>query len=236
VSSLIGAYRWARSSVGKVARIALPGVRQVHAQVAEYARAWEEANDLALSGEGPLWLVLGDSTAQGIGAPSYDRGYVGQLRAVLEEHSPRPWRVLNLSRSGARAADVVATQLPRLEALETTPDLVTCAIGANDMVPTPLPEVLASIREIIGRLPRGAIIATVPQGLRPARATAVNEVIRREAPAAGLVVADVWAHTAPPWHGKLAADGFHPGALGYADWAKAFAEALAEVPGREDLA
>ena len=232
---MIGAHRWARASVGKVARRVLPGVREVHAQVAVYARAWEQANDLALSGEGPLWVVLGDSTAQGIGAPAYDQGYVGQLRAVLDEHSPRPWRVLNLSRSGARAADVVATQLPRLEALDTAPDLVTCAIGANDMVPTPLPAVLASIREIIRRLPQGAIIATVPQGLRPSRATVVNEMIRQEAPAAGLVVADVWAHTAPPWHGKLASDGFHPGALGYADWAKAFAEALAQLPGREGL-
>ncbi len=229
-----GAYRWLRSRVGKVARVLLPGVRQVHAQVAVYARAWDEANDAALAAEGPLWVVLGDSTAQGIGAPSYDQGYVGQLRAVLDEHSSRPWRVLNLSRSGARAADVLATQLPRLEALETEPDLVTCAIGANDMVPTPLPEVLAAMREIIHRLPRGAVIATIPQGLRPARASVVNEMIRAEAPAAGLVIADVWAHTGPPWHGKLAQDGFHPGLAGYADWAKAFAEALAELPRRHD--
>ena len=225
-----GVYRWMRSSVGRVARLVLPGVRQVHGQVAVYARAWEEANELALSGEGPLWVVLGDSTAQGIGAPSYDKGYVGQLRSVLDEHSPRPWRVLNFSRSGARAADVVDVQLPRLEALEPTPDLVTCAVGANDMVPTPLPLVLESVREIIRRLPEGAIIATIPQGLRPARATVVNDLIRNEAPAAGLVVADVWAHTAPPWHGKLAEDGFHPGLAGYTDWAKAFAEALTRVP------
>ncbi|MEN3315564.1 MAG: hypothetical protein V7605_1798, partial [Acidimicrobiaceae bacterium] len=57
-----------------------------------------------------------------------------------------------------------------------------------------------------------------------------NDLIRSEAPAAGLVVADVWAHTAPPWHGKLAADGFHPGLVGYADWARAFAEVLPEDP------
>jgi lysophospholipase L1-like esterase len=231
-----GVYRWLRSSVGRVARVALPGVREVHAQVAVYAKAWDEANALALSGEGPLWVVLGDSTAQGIGAPSYERGYVGQLRTLLDEHSSRPWRVLNFSRSGARAADVVNVQLPRFEELQTTPDLVTCAIGANDMVPTPLPALLDSLREIMRRLPKGAIIATVPQGLRAARATVVNEVIRAEAPAAGLVVADVWANTGPPWHGKLAQDGFHPGLAGYADWAKAFAEALTQVPPRPDVA
>ncbi|HEX2192293.1 MAG TPA: GDSL-type esterase/lipase family protein [Acidimicrobiales bacterium] len=223
--------RWVRSLGGRLLRLVHPGVRQVHAQVAAYARAWDTANQTALTGEGPLWVVLGDSTAQGIGAPAYDQGYVGQLRAVLDEHFSAPWRVLNLSRSGARAVDVVETQLPRLEALERPPELVTCAIGANDMMRTPTSEVIASVREIMRRLPEGAVIATIPQGLRPPRAQAVNEVIRTEAPAAGLVVADVWAHTGPPWQGRLAADGFHPGLVGYADWARAFAEALAAAPG-----
>jgi len=225
--------RRVRSSVWKVARVFVPGVRQVHAQVAVFAKAWEDANTRSLSDEGPLWVVLGDSTAQGIGAPAYDAGYVGQLRAVLDEQSSVPWRVLNLSLSGGKAADVVTTQLPRLGALDVPPDLVTCAIGANDMLRTPVDALLASLREIMRRLPEGSVIATIPQGLRPARAVVVNDVIRAEAPAAGLVVADVWAHTAPPWHGKLAADGFHPGMLGYADWAAAFAEALPDAPGAQ---
>ena len=221
----------ARSAAGRVVRLLMPGVRRVHAQVAVFARAWDDDNDTALGAAGPLWVVLGDSTAQGIGAPAYDQGYVGQLRTALDAHTSTPWRVLNLSRSGARTGDVVATQLPRLEALPGPPDLVTCAIGANDMLRTALPETLGSMREIIGRLPRGALIATLPQGLRPARATVVNDVIRAEAPAAGLVVADVWAHTGPPWRGNYAADGFHPGLAGYGNWAKAFAEALAAAPG-----
>jgi len=225
-----GLLRWGRSWAGRVARVFLPGVRHVHAQVGPFAQAWDEANDAALLGEGSLWIVLGDSTAQGIGATSYDQGYVGQLRAALDEHSSVPWRVLNFSLSGARADDVVAAQLPRLEALAERPELVTCAIGANDMFPTPLPALLASLREIMRRLPTGAVIATVPQGLRPARAELVNDVIRAEAPGAGLVVADVWAHTGPPWRGKLAVDGFHPGVTGYADWARAFAEVLPDDP------
>lgn len=236
-----GSLRWLRWSTGRIVRATIPGVREVHAQVAPYARAWDEANAAAATGTGPLWVVLGDSTAQGIGAPSWDTGYVGQLKAALDEQSPpdgegddpapRPWRVLNLSKSGAKAADVVATQLPRLEARDGPAALVTCAVGANDMVPTPLAPLLASVREIMRRLPDGAVIATVPQGLRAARARAVNDVIRAEAPAAGLLVADVWAHTGAPWRGKLAADGFHPGLTGYADWAAAFAEAIAAAPG-----
>lgn len=217
-----------RRAVGWLARAALPGLRRVHAQVAAYAKAWDEANELALAGSGPLWVVLGDSTAQGIGAARYEQGYVGQLRQLLDERSGTAWRVLNLSRSGAKVADVVAVQLPRLEALTVEPDLVTCAVGANDLVArTPPDRFDADLRTLLARLPDGAVIATVPQGLRPARAAEINDLIRSEAPAAGLAVADVWAHTGPPWRGKLSADGFHPGALGYADWARAFAEALA---------
>ncbi len=215
------------SLLGRVARGLHPGLRQVHAQVARYAAEWEAANGVALGGVGSLWVVLGDSTAQGIGAPSWDEGYVGQLLRALNKGAVRPWRVVNLSRSGARAADVVDRQLPAMDALGRDAELVTCAIGANDMVRrTPEPVLEAQLRTIMARLPERAILATVPQGLNGARTEAANRLIRAEAPAAGLVVADVWAHTGPPWHGKLAADGFHPGALGYADWAAAFAEVL----------
>ena len=218
--------RWRRPPLGRLVRAALPGVRLVHAQVAPYAKEWDDANARDMAGEGPLWAVLGDSTAQGIGAPSPDQGYVGQLRQLLDRTSAPPWRVLNLSRSGARAADVVADQLPRLEKLGPVPELVTCAIGANDVYRTPLAALLERLRTIIERLPPGAVIATLPQGLRPARAQVVNRMIRAEAPAAGLVVADVWRRTGPPWDGKLAPDHFHPGEAGYADWARAFADAL----------
>ena len=213
--------------MGRALRLFLPGVRKVHGQVARYAAEWDSANGAALAGAGPLWVVLGDSTAQGIGAPSWEEGYVGQLRRALEDGSERPWRVVNLSRSGARTDDVLDRQLPALEALATPPDLVTCAIGANDIVRRTPPAVLEErLRAIIARLPERAIIATLPQGLGPERTQAANRLIWAEAPAAGLLVADVWARTGPPWHGKYAEDRFHPGALGYADWAAAFADVL----------
>ena len=222
------------SVLGRLARGLHPGMRKVHAQVAGYATAWEEANGVAVGGAGPLWVVLGDSTAQGVGAPSWDEGYVGQLLPALNDGSDRPWRVVNLSRSGARVADVLDRQLPALEGLPTPPDLVTCAIGANDIVGrTPLPLLLDRLRQVIGRLPEGAVFATLPQGLSRERTEAANRVVRDEAPAAGLIVADVWARTGPPWRGKFASDGFHPGVLGYADWAAAFAAALAHRLGSQ---
>lgn len=213
------------SVLGRVARAFYPPLRKVHAQGSRYAAEWTHANGVAVAGHGPLWVVLGDSTAQAVGAPTREEGYVGQLLRALNEGAE--WRVVNLSRSGARAVDVLERQIPALEALAAEADLVTCAIGANDMVRrTPAPLLEEELRSIMVRLPTGSILATLPQGLSPARTEAANRVIREAAPAAGLVVADVWARTGPPWQGKLSADGFHPGVLGYADWAAAFAAVL----------
>jgi lysophospholipase L1-like esterase len=202
------------------------GVAGSRAQVESYRSDWAHANALAHTAAGPLWVVLGDSAAQGVGASSYDRGYVGQLRERLEARDGLPWQVLNLSRSGARAADVVSEQLRELRALSAPPDLVTCAVGGNDMLHTRMPALLASLHVLVSSLPRGAVLATIPQGLAPWRARRANAEIRRLAPGAGLVVADIWATTGPPWRGKFAPDEFHPNDLGYADWARAFATAL----------
>ena len=64
-------------------------------QVAPYARSWEDANRLAREVVGPLWVALGDSAAQGVGADSYDQGHVGQLRRLLEARDGIPSRVIN---------------------------------------------------------------------------------------------------------------------------------------------
>ena len=227
--------RWSPPKVvGLLARGALPGLRRVHAQVAVYAKAWDEANAQALVADGPLWVVLGDSTAQGIGAPGPDEGYVGQVHRMLAARTGEAWRVLNLSRSGGRAGDVLVRQLPILEALpaEVTPDLVTCAIGSNDIIRrTPLAQLERELREIVARLPPGSVMATLPAGLGRERIDHLNRVIRSAAEAAGLTVADVYGHTGPPWEGKFAEDRFHPSALGYSHWAAAFAEIL-DLPGQ----
>jgi lysophospholipase L1-like esterase len=191
----------------------------------EYRRYWEESNDGARHANGPLWVAVGDSTAQGLGASAPDRGYVGQLLARLREEQQRPWRVVNLSVTGARVADVAREQVPCIDDAGD-PELVTCAVGANDVIRFGYRRVAEGYRVLIRTLPKGAVIATVPQGLLPRRTHQLNEIIRADAPAAGLRIADAWAHTGPPWQGKYAADGFHPNDLGYADWCAAFADTI----------
>ena len=75
--------------------------------------------------------MLGDSTAQGLGAPSPEYGYVGQVLERLRQRTGLPWRVLNLSASGSLIRDVLHHQLPQLPARR---DLVTCGIGVNDIL------------------------------------------------------------------------------------------------------
>jgi lysophospholipase L1-like esterase len=203
-----------------------PGVAATLAQTEPYLRAWAEANERARAATGPLWVALGDSATQGIGASAYDRGYVGQLRARLEAPEGREWRVINLSRTGSRIRDVVAEQLPALAPLVDEAELVTCAAGANDLLSLWFRPVPGALRALMSGLPPGAVIATLPQGLGRRRARRLNEIIRTEAPLRGLRIADVWARTGPPWKGKFAADDFHPNEVGYRDWCDAFADAV----------
>src|ERR1700730_5037378 len=49
----------------------------------------------------------GHSTAQGLGAPSPEYGYVGQALGVLRRRTGLPWQVLNLSASGSLIRDVL---------------------------------------------------------------------------------------------------------------------------------
>ncbi len=204
-----------------------PGIAVTLDWVAPFRAEWERSNASALERSGPLWLALGDSTAQGIGAPAPDRGYVGQLRALLETRDRRAWRVVNASRTGARMRDVITNQLGWLDRLPSPPDLVTCAVGANDVTWRPaLRGILRDLTALLEDLPQGAIIATLPNGLGRRRAPVVNGMIRTQAATHGLVVADVWAHTGPPRVEQLAPDHFHPSERGYRDWTAAFAAAL----------
>lgn len=213
------------SALGRlVAR--LPGVSRSLDQVERYAAEWLSSNEVALAGGGPLWVVLGDSAAQGVGAATYDGGYVGVLRRRLdaERAGSGPWRVVNLSRSGARTREVCTSQLARLADLPR-PELVTAVVGGNDAVHTPLHEWLRAIDDLCAGLPPGSVVATVSRGVRERRTRRANEHLRSAAERHGLRVADIWARTGPPWRGKYA-DGFHPNERGYGEWVAALAEAL----------
>ncbi len=191
-------------------------------QVEQYAAEWQAHNAEALQQDGPLWLVLGDSAAQAVGASSRATGYVGVVLERLRADGT-PWRVVNLSRSGARTRDVVDTQLPA--AADLSPDLVTAVVGGNDALGTPLQEWLTDIDRLVGALPPRAVVATTPRGVRERKTRQANAHLLEVAPLRDLVVADLWSRTGPPYRG-LYADGFHPNDKGYLPWADGVEEAV----------
>jgi lysophospholipase L1-like esterase len=199
-------------------------------QTDPYREWWQAQNERALSAPGPLWIALGDSIAQGIGASAPDQGYVGQLLARLQHADGRPWRVLNLSVSGARVGDVRRTQVPALREYVGDAELVTCGVGVNDLIQPGFRHVPARVRALTRELPSHSVVATVPHGFSFWRTVALNTVIRREVQATALGIADVWHRTRRPYDGKLSIDHFHPSDAGHADWCAAFVEALGLPP------
>jgi len=216
------------------------GVTAMRGDCAAFASHWHAHNHRILTEAGPLWVVLGDSTAQGLGAPSPDGGYVGQALAELRLRTGLRWRVLNLSVSGALIRDVLNDQLPRLPVTPGAPDLVTCGIGVNDILYTAPTKLLRDLRALVGAIPDGTVILDLPlpAGLwgilgriSAPYVARINRTIHEAARARGLPVAEVSAHFMPPWGGKFASDYFHPSQAGYGDWARALLAAIPPVAG-----
>ena len=210
------------------------GVTAMRADCVAFAYHWQlhNAQVLADPQAGPLWVVLGDSTAQGLGAPSPDGGYVGQTLDVLRSQTGLPWRVLNLSASGSLIRDVLEHQLPLLPA---SAELVTCGIGINDVLYTGPAKLFGDLRSLLAAVPDHTIMLDLPvptgyAGLlgRASRPylTRINRTLHEVAGTRGLPVARVSAHFLPPWAGKFASDCFHPSQDGYRDWTQALLAAI----------
>ncbi len=200
-------------------------IRTVQEQIVPYAQAWKAANAAALQQKGPLWVVLGDSMAQGIGASRYDQGWVGQLHSVLQKVG-RDYRVINLSVSGARVEDVLDRQLPAMRKLGTQPALVTVLIGSNDMISKKHRQHLpVRYQKLLAQLPVGTYIAS-PFG-DSGQGAILNKLIVEQSRNHGLVVAtnDLGGNISS-WRGKLAEDHFHPNDAGYAGLADTFYQTI----------
>src|SRR6202051_393731 len=81
------------------------GVAAMRSDRVTFAAYWAAHNARVLSARtaahrdghlaDPLWVVLGDSTAQGLGAPGPRDGYVGQTLQQLRRQTGQHWRVVN---------------------------------------------------------------------------------------------------------------------------------------------
>lgn len=195
-----------------------------------HSKWWREHG----AGDGELlYVALGDSAAQGIGASRPDRSYVGVLAEGMRSASARSIRTVNLSVSGATTALAVRDQLPRLRTL--SPDVVTVAIGANDIAEWDAAVFDRNLRAILDELPEHAIVGELPCFHFPQNERKVaeaNRMLRAAARSRGLTVAPL--HSATRRQGlpgiltQFARDMFHPNDRGYAVWAEAFRPFVAE--------
>ena len=185
-----------------------------------------------------LYVALGDSTVEGVGASAPTRNYVGRLHERLLEVYPRA-RLVNLGVGGATAAGVLGRQLPR--ALELQPDLVTLSVGPNDITRERDPASYARDIETILRTLTNRTTAVVVVNLIPdltltprfrgkeieprlrQRVIAFNEILTRQARAHGTEIVDLYtaSHQEVPSRSELiGADHYHPSDEGYARWAE----------------
>ncbi|TFD69841.1 SGNH/GDSL hydrolase family protein [Cryobacterium ruanii] len=178
-----------------------------------------------------LYVAIGDSAAQGIGASSPNKSYVGVLADHVRLVTGQTVRVVNLSVSGATVALAVRDQLPRFDRLE--PDVVTVAIGANDIAQWNPTAFETGIRSVFAVLPPHALVADLPCFHLPhneVKVEVANEIIRRVAAERHLTVVPLHATTKRAGFRSIlthvAKDLFHPNDRGYRSWSEAFLPAM----------
>lgn len=191
-----------------------------------------------------VYVALGDSTVQGVGASSAAVTYVARLRERLLAVYPHA-RTTNLGVAGATSGDVVAGQLERAIAL--APDLVTLSIGPNDITGrVSAREYERHVDTIFTRLrketPAVVVVNLLPDlavtprfRTDPAReivgrlSVEFNDVLGRRAREHGVEVVDLYGPSRAEVMARpelVASDGYHPSDLGYARWAELLWEGI----------
>ncbi|MEV5824526.1 SGNH/GDSL hydrolase family protein [Spirillospora sp. NPDC052242] len=210
-----------------------------------YGRAGRGAAPPALS-----LVVLGDSTAAGLGVHTPAETPAAVLAGGLAELAGRPVRLTNVARPGARS-DALAGQVER--ALEVRPDLAVIMVGANDVtsrVPAAesvrhLAEAVARLREagaqvVAGTCPDLGSVKPLMQPLRwiarraSRQLAAAQTIAVVERGGRSVSIGDLLGRefAADP-HAMFSADRYHPSARGYAAAAAALLPSLASALGLE---
>ena len=203
-------------------------VRLVYTQRPRYAQYWRDGNGRINDHAAIHLVVLGDSLMQGIGASKPTRGLAGLAASHVAARTGRPVRVTNLSRTGAKVAEVLADQLPRAPLDDA--DVVLVCVSANDAFKrVPLSEYRDALDQLLGKLPREK---TVAADVALVRAHGIYQPVMTElADSHGIVRADVvraFSGVGTPLK-IVAGDFFHPNDRGYRVWFSAFAPPLDEL-------
>ena len=195
------------------------------------------------TGQGPLLriLIAGDSAAAGVGVPSQEEALCAKLVSRLSQHCTVEWRVLAVN--GLDSPGL-------LKLLEAAPvrrfDVVVLSIGVNDVTSLRSPSewlqwqtrLAATIEQrfepkllIHSALPPMHGFTALPHPLRWFLGRWAMEMNRKLAASLSNQTGRT-LHL--PFQGAgahgLAADGFHPGPIGYAMWAQGLSQLILASP------
>lgn len=189
-----------------------------------YAAYWRQRQKQ--SGE-LVYVALGDSAAQGIGASKPQKGYVALIVDALQQKTGKRVRVINLSKTGATIRDLIEEQLPLLRQYDA--DVVTVAIGGNDIKVFDKERYRQDSEELMEALPEGTYIADAPyfmHGGWEKHAIEMRDITRAAALRHKMQIVPLYEHMfregwKAMWN-HYAADWFHPNDRGYRVWFTSF--------------
>jgi acyl-CoA thioesterase I len=201
------------------------------------------------AGQALRYVALGDSYTIGTSVTEPERwpnqlvGALGADRAAIE-------LVANLGVNGFTTADVIAVELPRIEALR--PDVITLQIGVNDVVQRVseatyrdrLGQIFAALR-IAAPTARILCVTTPDYTVTPAGADygdpatqraairRFNEIFTQVSRAQGIAVVDIFdlSEGAATDGTLVARDGLHPSGRQYGLWVDRIAPAVRSLLG-----
>lgn len=198
-----------------------------------------------------VYVALGDSTVEGIGATTSERCFAAIVYAAIKQEVGSAV-FYNLGKRGARVKDVLANQLTL--AIEKNPDLVVLSMGGNDIrARTPLKKfskdyeiILQRLRSetnaliVVNSIPDFSMATVIPRFLRFFAQFGVrrlNTAIRNLTGKVNGVYVDVYSHgkVFQKHEGLVAADGFHPSDIGYALWGNTIITQIKELLNKQQL-
>lgn len=217
-------------AIGIVILIIVAMVIVLATSVERYATYWKNKTKEQKLDNSIVYVAMGDSAAQGIGASSPEGGYVGLIAKRLEKQYSRPVRVINISKSGAKIEDVIANELPQIKG--SKPDVITLEIGANDIQSFNKELFEKQTQELFANLPKNSIVSDIPffggrsrfSNTTQNNVETANSILHSVASKNKFELVQLYIatkeHNNYPW--SYAIDYFHPNNLGYQTWANVF--------------
>lgn len=187
-------------------------------------------------------LVLGDSTAAGVGADSQTEALCGNLARSIRDRFGRgsSWRAVG--RNGATARDIISDYL--VEATGAVSDVIFLTIGANDALGLrsrgsfrrDVVRIVDAVRQVnrhalvlVSLMPRFDRFAALPQPVKwnlALHAASLDDAAR--AGVAGMPGVFAIPKPVPYTPEFWASDRFHPSAEGYRQWVDFALDAVPE--------